>query len=241
MRQQVAISKEDLLPISVNNQICETFGIHPDLTAIRDLYADNDLLFFANAGVLTEPVNKENWNILTTTQLFAHNMMQQETKRVDPHDIYSGTGILGRMADVLSESGHNTGSFSVDRFSTALVGSPVYTGSPMIVNRNGVPDLYLDDTKELLSDLHKATTYDSGYFAETWSSELISSININDLLGSELDKVTLDTEFPNTNLARQLKTVAKLIGTRSARGVDVDTFYVEVGGKTILRFVFAVN
>ena len=68
-------------------------------------------------GVLSQPVNKENYYVLTNTQLFAHNHMQRETKRIDPYESASGTGVLGRMSDVLTGKGHNVGSFSIDRFS----------------------------------------------------------------------------------------------------------------------------
>lgn len=87
------------------------------------------MLFFANTGVLSQPVNKDNYYVLTNTQLFSHNHMQQETKRLDPYQTSSGTGILGRMSDVLTNEGHNVGSFSVDRFSVALVGKPGVTES----------------------------------------------------------------------------------------------------------------
>ena len=68
-RQQVAIQKSNLLPISASGQVCSKFGIHQDLTTVRDLYNDNDLLFFANTGVLTKMVNKDNFNFQTKTQV----------------------------------------------------------------------------------------------------------------------------------------------------------------------------
>jgi len=231
VRQQVAIMKQDLLPIDAEGQICERFGVHPDLTDIQRLYNSEDLLFFANTGVLTQPVDKSNYNVLTETQLFAHNHMQREAKRVDPYSVASGTGVLGRMADYLAKNGHNVGSFSVDRYSVALVGKPGVSAAPMIVNRNGVPSVYLKDrTRELLPNLHNRTESDSGFFAETWSEELIRSLGINDLLSAELSQVTTNIEFPTDYLSSQLATVSRLIATRNARGVDTDTFYVEMGG-----------
>ena len=231
MRQQVALPKNRLLPISATDQVCSEFGLHPEFSGIKALYDDQDLLFFANTGVLSQPVNKDDYYALTNTQLFAHNHMQRETKRIDPYDTSSGTGVLGRMTDVLTREGHNVGSFSVDRFSVALVGKPGVSGSPMIVNRNGVPTVYLDDTKAILPHLHNITQSDSGYFAETWSTSLIDSIGTNELLKSELEKVTTHVEFPNTYLGSAFKTISRLIATRDVRGVDVDTFYIEKGGK----------
>lgn len=239
VRQQVAIPKLKLLPINADNQICEKFGIHPDLKDVQDLYNDNDLLFFANTGVLSQPVDKTNYNVLTQTQLFAHNHMQREAKRVDPFGLNSGTGVLGRMTDILSRQGHNVGSFSVDRFSVALVGQPGATAAPMIVNRDGVPAVYLEKkTRDIIKQIHNSSHPESGFFGDTWSAALSESLNTNDLLSAELEGIQLKTEFPTSYLSRQLGTVSKIIASRNARGVNADTFYVEVGGEIIRFLIF---
>ncbi len=53
IRAQVAIAKDNILPIDAENQVCSKFGLHPDLSDIQTLYNDNDLMFFANTGVMT--------------------------------------------------------------------------------------------------------------------------------------------------------------------------------------------
>ena len=231
VRQQVAIPRNRLLPISASDQVCSTFGLHPELSTIQNLYNEGDLLFFANTGVLSQPVNKDNYYILTNTQLFAHNHMQREAKRIDPYEVASGTGILGRMADILTRQGRNVGSFSVDRFSVALVGKPGVTKAPFIVDRNGVPQLYFDDMSEELSKLHNVSHAESGIFADTWSSSLMKSLGVNKLLSAGLSNVTINVEFPETYLGYTLETVSKLIATKDLRGADLDTFYIEMGGK----------
>ena len=240
MRQQVALTLQDLLPVQASDQVCEKFGVHADLGAVHGLYNDEDLIFFANTGVMSRPVTKKNYNLLTQTQLFAHNHMQREAKRVDPYDTNSGTGVLGRVADVLTKNGNNVGSFSVDRYSIALIGKPGMSDAPMIVNRNGVPDKYLDDISDYIPNLHKETTADSGYFGETWSASLIEGLSTNDVLSAELKNVEVGTAFPNSYLARQLETVARLIATRESRGVDTDVFYVETGGKCWVKCVDSI-
>ncbi len=231
VRQSVALSTDDLLPISADNQVCERFGIHPELMAARDLYNDKDLLFFANTGVMSRPVTKRNYWQLTNVQLFAHNHMQRESKIIDPYDTSSGTGVLGRMADILTGYGSNVGAFSVDRYSVAIVGQPGVSATPMIVNRDGVPPVYVGkSTKQVMRNLHNSTYYDSGYFGDMWSAAFIDSLNINEVLKNEMDGIQVQTEFPSSYLSTQLKTVSKLIASRNARGVDFDTFYVEVGG-----------
>lgn len=162
--------------------------------------------------------------------------MQHETRRLDPYDTNTGTGILGRMTDVLTSKGHNTGSFSVDRFSVAVVGEPGVTEAPMIINRDGLPELYLDATTDaILGKLHNTSSANSGIFAETWSASLIDGIGTNKLFSSELKNTTTNGTFPDTNLGKSLETISKVIATRDVRGVDVDTFYVGLSGLSFLQ------
>ena len=236
MRQQLALSKNQLLPIPASNQVCSRFGLHPKLSGIKDLYNNGDLLFFANTGVLSRPVNKYNYNRLTNTQLFAHDQMQREAQRIDPYDRSTGTGILGRMTDVLSQNGHNIGSFSIDGNSIALIGKEGMTSTPIIVSGSNVATkLHLDDIKDTISKLHNVSQFDSGIFADTWSSSLQESFDTNELLRKGLESISVKTKFPEeTKLGLSLKTVAKLIATREERSADVDTFFVKTGGKILL-------
>ena len=238
MRQQVALSKNILLPISATGQVCSEFGIHPQLPAIKQFYDDEDLLFFANTGVLSRPVTKDNFYTLTNVQLFAHNAMQLQAQKIDPYDINGGTGILGRMSDVLTGEGHNVGSFSVDRNSIALVGKPGGSPTPMTVNSRGLSELHLDDIIDVLPNLHNTSELGSGIFAEKWSGSLLNAIETNDLLSEGLANVTTTVQFPDTYLGYTLSTVARVIATREIRGTDVDMFYIEQGGKKFIYFCY---
>lgn len=47
---------------SGSNQICSRFGIHPNLSALKQMYGAGDLLWISNVGVLqTANTNKVNW------------------------------------------------------------------------------------------------------------------------------------------------------------------------------------
>ena len=126
VRRQAAIQpKATLLEINatLSNQICESFGLHPKLSAIQHLYNEGDLLFFANAGVLTKLTDKRNYKRDTMTELFAHNWMQREIQRIDPFDVDPSTGILGRIADALvSRHELNVGRFNINERSLTLNG-----------------------------------------------------------------------------------------------------------------------
>ena len=105
VRGDVAIPKADLLPIDVPTdvQVCEKFGLHPELPFIQRLYAEGDALFLANIGVLVEPITKKellDGSKEVPESLFAHNIQQQSTQTLKPQD-RSTVGVLGRMNDVM--------------------------------------------------------------------------------------------------------------------------------------------
>jgi hypothetical protein len=83
-----------LLEIQANNanQPCSSFGVHENLTEVKSLYDQGDLIFIANAGLLAKPVTTANYSGETPVQLFAHNSMQYDTARVDLFKEFAGTG-----------------------------------------------------------------------------------------------------------------------------------------------------
>ena len=234
MRQHVALSKNQLLPISVpDQQNCLEFGVHQNLPIVKSLYDDGDLLFFANTGVLSKPVSKGDYITETNVKLFSHTDMRREAMTIDPYNLNTGTGILGRIKDVLYDKGHNVGCFSVDRLTVASIGKSDVSGSPVVVDPRGVQEVYLDGIDNELSKLHNESHTDSGVFAEKWSSLLMDSIGASDLLGRQLNGLATNIEFPETNLGNSLQTISKIISTQQDRGVDVDTFFIRQTGKSV--------
>ena len=236
IRDTVALGKEMLLPIDAtsSNQICETFGLHPRLDAVQQMYNDGDMLFFANTGVLTKETDKANYGRDTVTQLFAHNMMQRAAQRVDPLKEKDGTGILGRIADALSKKGLSVGLYSIEQNSVSLIGEPGISQSPFILSRSGLtrfnPSPSSETMRDRINSINEATEADSGVFGDLWSSSLLTSLYNNELLYDTLDQIETVTTFPNSYLGSQLGMVAKMIKTREARGVDADAFFLATGG-----------
>ena len=78
----VAIDKELLLPINAQPgtqayNVCTTFGVHPALTSVHQLYQENASAFFANTGPLVRPLTIDEYkdkSIPKPPSLFAHNI-----------------------------------------------------------------------------------------------------------------------------------------------------------------------
>ena len=80
------------IPANNANQPCSSFGVHENLTEIKSLYDQNELIFIANAGLLAKPVTTSTYEGETPVQLFAHNAMAYDTARVDLFKEFAGTG-----------------------------------------------------------------------------------------------------------------------------------------------------
>ena len=237
IRSKVALSKAELFKITTGGepQVCNTFGIHQSLPILQELYEDGDALFFANTGLLFEPVTKENWKSKTSTQLFAHNVQQRDIQQVDVFQEVAGTGILGRMADVLTKEGYNTGSFATSGDSTSLRGEPTKSPSIYSVGGNGIdafnPKPSTDDMASTIADINNVTKIDnSGYFGKTWSELLDQALTQTETVLGALDGVQTTETFPNTKLGHQMKTVSQVIQRHDTLNMDRQFFMTEMGG-----------
>ena len=239
VRTVLALDNSTLLQIdaSGSGQICDTFGLHPNLGSLQSLYNASDLVYISNIGVLQEYADKSNWRDKTdATSLFAHNTQQSEIQSMDIYEQQAGRGVAGRCLDVLSSHGFKVNALSTKGATEALRASV----TPLIV----VPsvgsyekidpmssDIYNDPNKliDKIKDLNTATKLGSSLFTETYSSVLHQSLAENQLLFDSLQSVVVDTTFPTTDIGKQFKTVSQMMKTKDSRGVDRDVFYVEQG------------
>lgn len=69
-------------------------------------------------------MTKATYAKVTTTELFAHDAMQEEAQKLDPFDRTGTTGLLGRMCDILTEKGFSTKPITIQDASLATLGLP---------------------------------------------------------------------------------------------------------------------
>jgi uncharacterized protein (DUF1501 family) len=236
VRGNAALKMNELLQISVpvGTQPCDTFGLHPKLTALQQSYADGDVSFLANVGPLVEPVTKEGWysgEAKLPKSLFAHNVQQRTVQSVEPEDAV-GTGVLGRISDQLTAQGYAMGSYSVTGNSHALLGRapPVSPQQDVIDPVMGIiPFDEYPSSPRVLPAVKSLTGPTSSLFGETWSANVQSMLNRTAELGSALKATTVGT-FPKSDLGIQFEQVAKLIKSQSTLNTNRDVFHVSLGG-----------
>lgn len=152
-RTNIAIPKADLLPINAaqlsphSNQVCERFGLHPNLPNLKSMYNAGDVAIISNMGMLVEPLTKEEYNSKSKSvpfSLFAHNTQQEVTQRVDAQSKTRVDGVLGRMFDSLFKTkALKTSMYAISN--DAIVLQPPGTGGEVVqrVSSDG-PGMLLD-------------------------------------------------------------------------------------------------
>jgi len=183
---------EFALTIPASGQPCSSFAVHHELGFVKELYDKKDLLWVANTGVVNQNgMTKKNFHSKTRTQLFAHNAMADEVKKVDPYNEVAGTGVLGRANDMLAGYGYVVNAMNIDGSSVALHGVPGKSTSPLVVSSRGTatfgqrPDgkKWHDEKDETYFDIEKysnklngKTSPFSGLFGDLWSRTFIKGI-----------------------------------------------------------------
>ena len=219
IRGDIALASNTLLALdaSSSDQVCNTFGLHESLPFIKSLYDSKDLNFMANVGVLQQHVTKSDWRQgHSDTQLFAHNTQQNEINFVDIFDEEAGSGVCGRILDVLSLNGYKPGAVSVNGVASTLRSN---TLSTVVIDSNGYqefnPTSFLTgDISNTVKEINPASSIRSSLYGETWSDSFYQSLAENDLMYEELQSAFLNATFPTTYLGRQLSTVAEVMKTK---------------------------
>jgi uncharacterized protein (DUF1501 family) len=199
------------------------------------LYNAGHATLVSNAGLLAQPVDVTNYRgNMGSVQLFAHNDMTSETMKEDIFQEYAGTGVQGRIADVLANKGMTVNVFSISgspEVNVVEAGSGVQSQT---ISSGGLADFNknpsIADMNDVILALNNATKKDTGFFAETFASKFTDAIKSHEKLQQELSSVDLGTTFPSGGLASQFGMVAKIMKTAASRNVERDLFYVSQGG-----------
>jgi len=233
-RGTAALNKNDLLKIdaSSSNQACSTFGLHPRLSLLQSLYEDGDASFLASIGVLTNPVDKTNFERKTVTQLFAHNDMQAEIGSLDPHLSTSVAGTLGRISDALTEQNYVVNSFAVDGALSFIEGSTNNDVKMVAFNsNNGLQQLDpTSSSAQFTNMVNQVIGKRQNIFTSTWASSLQNLRMNSQFFKKAYENAEVKTIFPTTDEGRKMESVLRLIASSADREVERDLFFVQIDG-----------
>jgi uncharacterized protein (DUF1501 family) len=229
----LAIPQLSLLPITFLDGDTRDFGFHPKLPELQSLFNQGKLAMVANVGTLVGPITKSDYlsgGAAVPPQLFSHADQSVQWQSSAPDHTNSGWG--GRIADLLNSLNGNssvsltisvagTNTFEVGNtvvpFQVSPVGNFALAGFKGSANAN----IRLQAFKELLAQPH------NNLLEQAYADRVTRSIADNDILAVV---PAFSTAFPNTDLGKQLKMVARFINARGNLGMQRQIFFCSVEG-----------
>jgi uncharacterized protein (DUF1501 family) len=238
----LAIPQANLLPVSPAGG--GSYGFHPNLTQLRDLFNLNKLAVISNVGPLVEPLTKTTYQNGTgkkPLQLFSHSD-QVGLFQTAIANVVSQTGWSGRVADKVSGlNGSATFPQNISIAGINLLLTGVNTRQLAVADSNttlaNVLQLIMTgSTSEVNSrtaSFNELRNYDRDFTLIKAASDTRTSAIQTDQALSNVNPV-LTTAFPNTSLGRQLLQVARLIKASidPAAGINMkrQIFFCQLGG-----------
>lgn len=238
----LAIPQANLLPVSPAGG--GSFGLHPNLTQLRDLFNQQKLAVICNVGPLVEPLTKTTYQNGTgkkPLQLFSHSD-QIGLFQTAVANVVAQTGWGGRVADTLTGlNGSATFPQNISIAGINLLLTGVNTRQLAVADSNtslaNVLQLTMTGTTSEVNSrtvsFNELRNYDRNFTLIKTASDTRSSAIQTDVALSAVNPI-LTTAFPNTSLGRQLLQVARLIkaSTDPSAGINMkrQIFFCQIGG-----------
>ena len=236
------------------NASSRTFGLHPFMAPVQDLFTQGRLAVLANVGTLIQPTTKAQYqakSVPVPTSLFSHNDQQSTWQAGSIEGARSGWG--GRFGDLLAGmNGGNTLFTAVSAAGNAvfLSGQSVVqyqlsTGTQPAVVINGAQGSSLFGSsigpsrmRDVITDTNLSSNFAADYSTVVGRS-LSAASTVNSAFSQPVtSSIPVASAYTNpitgrvetNSLAVQLQTVAKMIAASSAMGVSRQVFFVSLGG-----------
>lgn len=255
-RQTLAIPHAELLSITPQQSPGLALGLHPSMSGVQSLFAQQKLAVVANVGALIEPVSKAAYqsnSVQLPPQLFSHN--DQQTFMQSLQSGSRRTGWAGRAADVLDSVNTNQ-QLSMN---ISMSGSNIWQNGarvvPYSIDPSGIKKLAnlnanSDEARErartqiyhnLLAQQQENIFQRQFAHTQTLAWELAGEVK-----GALDAQAPIVTAFPASQVGNGLKMVAQMISARAALGVKRQIFFVGMGdfdthGDQLRRHVLLLN
>lgn len=248
-RQGAARQRTSLLEITPNETAIlggRQVALPPEMPQVKSLFDQGQAAVVANVGPLVEPVTRtsfESGAARLPPQLFSHNDQQSVWQSSQPEGAQFGWG--GLFADAVLNSGANAANTDFTTIASAEVG-PFLTGrTARAFNVNPAGPAQVNALRELAAgsqaerDLRAALAQQlrsSGFagshiLESDFASQVSRGFESNTIYSeARASGSAIATEFPQTPLGAQLRSVAQTISVRSALSVSRQIFFVAIGG-----------
>lgn len=239
-RQNLAIAQGDLLAITTPGSGTATYGVHPAMTSLQQLYQSGTAAFVTNVGPLVEPTTKNDFlggSVVLPPQLFSHNDQQDQWHSLKGNR-QSSTGWAGRMADLIRDSvtdqrmATNASLFGNNLLQSADEAVPYVMGpaGPMpftgFSSNRGDPGYEQRRAFLRILEAQYGSIYERA-FVEIQRRAIAQADVVTAAIDAHPSPATV---FPASQLGEQLRTVARLIAARADLMMQRQVFFVAAGG-----------
>lgn len=238
-RTVLAIPQSTLLPIAPKTYSDgRTWGLHPSLPEVQQLFSQGNLALLANTGTLVQPVTLAQYNagsVALPPQLFSHANQQVEWQSSVPDQPFT-TGWGGRLADIANALNSNpkiSMSVSVAGENSFQVGNVV---QQFAVNPTGAVTLSGTTGSTIATARYGAqqsilNLQEQNLFEAAFGGLTTSAITDGQLLNTILASApALTTVFPTTSIGSQMQMIARMIGAAPQLGLTRQVFFASLGG-----------
>jgi uncharacterized protein (DUF1501 family) len=230
-RQSLALPQ---LGVPTVNDAGDTYGLHPKLVEIGQLYNQGVAAAVVNVGSLVQPITRQQYltnNLaIVPQQLFSHSDQTNQWQSAIPNGS-SPTGWGGRMEDLMAATANANASFSPI---TATSGCGLFCNGQQTYASTvpvGGASLLTGATGVRLNAVQQLMTFDNGLkLVSAANSVYLRGVGFSQALNSAIGQAKVNTSFPGTLIGQQLLTVAKIISIRQALGITRQVFFVQLGG-----------
>lgn len=243
VRSNNALPLNSLLTINPTNTPGRTFGIHPSMVNMRNLFEQNKMAFISNIGSLIFPMTKQEYydeTVIAPLGLYSHSDQQMHWQTGFSH-ARAATGWAGKMADLLISCNTNQNisvSISVSGSNLLQTGENSVEFSLNPWSENGTVDIRSDALNsswgyDIVRRNSLTNILDETYaniFESTYKNNLKSARETNVLVKEALENAPEFTGFPNTYIGNALHLIAQAIASQSELGMNRQVFFLDYGG-----------
>lgn len=236
VRAELAVPAASLLPIATKRYSDgRSYALHPSVPELQSLYNSGRVALLANVGTLVRPTTLADYRAGRNLppQLFAHSEQLLQWQSSIPDRPFE-TGWGGRLADLVDAMNANhqiSMSITLSGVNAFLRGKTI---NQFAVTANGVPSLnYGGIATDVSSTALKSmfANQPTNALSAALGRTTLDAVGEGDALNATLQTApALNTAFPDTETARRLAMVARLISVAPTLGLKRQIFFVQLGG-----------
>ena len=245
-RSNNAIPSEDLLPLNVLEGDGKSYGLHPSLSNLRDMFHNGRLAFLSNIGTLVEPITVQQYSNGSgrfPLGLLSHSDQIQQWQTAFPQD-RSSIGWVGKMTELIGDMNNNQSlSLNVSLSGSNFIQTGNQTVPYAMIPGEGAAGIFdfepeWDWEVGRLRDKAIRDMIDYQYsdaFEKTYINTIEKSIDsyqqYNDAFASTHGTLqNIIFPYDDWQFAQSMKTIADTIVARDILDQQRQTFFVEFGG-----------